>query len=63
MITFRDILPILARRAGLLTKLSMLQRKSPIDTRAEEVDEVRNELTRLETTDLNELIKEEKNHG
>ncbi|WKV22100.1 hypothetical protein Phage2-1_00100 [Achromobacter phage 2-1] len=58
MITFRDIQPVLAKRAGLITKLAMLQRQSPIDTRAGEVEKVRNELDRLDNTDLELLIKE-----
>lgn len=58
---FKDILPVLAVRAGLLSKLASMQRQSPIHTRAAEVEKVRNELNRFDNTDLEELVKEHNN--
>lgn len=60
MSTLKDLLPVLAVRAGLLSRLALLQRESPIDTRHHEVQKVRDELDRFDNTELEQLIKEHK---
>ncbi|AJD82992.1 hypothetical protein PJWF_00099 [Achromobacter phage JWF] len=56
MSTFKDLAPVIAVRAGILTRLSLAQRSNIPG----EEQKVRDELSRFDNTEIEDLIKE---HG